>query len=291
MQAFYQPGVGAVAGSPAGTPGVVAAPFYGAPANGAAPSGAAATPYTAMWPTGQPMMYATSQAFYPGIYPQVTVPTSEATASAPGTMLGHAPAIAQGTALPDLTKPAEGIAAASGATAIMSSLPIAQMASGAIGSLPMGAGQALQITPEYWAQAQAQAVQAAALSSQVQGQVRPGTALMNPQNLAAVATAVAAATGQPVPGQEYFPLDEREQKRQRRKQSNRESARRSRLRKQAECEDLSKKVEYLVDDTEESQQELKRLKLLCDKLSSDNDALQSRISSSANGKGRTTRGK
>lgn len=53
MQAFYQPGVGAVAGSPAGTPGVVAAPFYGAPANGAAPSGAAATPYTAMWPTGQ----------------------------------------------------------------------------------------------------------------------------------------------------------------------------------------------------------------------------------------------
>jgi hypothetical protein len=72
------------------------------------------------------------------------------------------------------------------------------------------------MTPEYWAQAQA--VQAAALS---QGQVRPGTALINPQNLAAVATAVAAATGQPVPGQEYFPMDEREQKRQRRKQSNR----------------------------------------------------------------------
>lgn len=54
MQAFYQPAVGAVAGSPAGTPGVVAAaPFYGAPANGAAQAGTAATPYTAMWPTGQ----------------------------------------------------------------------------------------------------------------------------------------------------------------------------------------------------------------------------------------------
>ncbi len=36
--------------------------------------------------------------------------------------------------------------------------------------------------------------------------------------------------------------DERELKRQRRKQSNRESARRSRLRKQAECEGLAQKV-------------------------------------------------
>ncbi len=36
--------------------------------------------------------------------------------------------------------------------------------------------------------------------------------------------------------------DERELKRQRRKQSNRESARRSRLRKQAECEGLGQKV-------------------------------------------------
>jgi plant G-box-binding factor len=38
------------------------------------------------------------------------------------------------------------------------------------------------------------------------------------------------------------PVDEREQKRQRRKQSNRESARRSRLRKQAECENLASTV-------------------------------------------------
>lgn len=42
--------------------------------------------------------------------------------------------------------------------------------------------------------------------------------------------------------------DEREVKRQRRKQSNRESARRSRLRKQAECETLSQKVDALVDE-------------------------------------------
>lgn len=42
--------------------------------------------------------------------------------------------------------------------------------------------------------------------------------------------------------------DDREVKRLRRKQSNRESARRSRLRKQAECESLSGKVEDLLAD-------------------------------------------
>jgi hypothetical protein len=40
--------------------------------------------------------------------------------------------------------------------------------------------------------------------------------------------------------------DERELKRMRRKQSNRESARRSRLRKQAECEALGRQVKDLV---------------------------------------------
>ena len=42
--------------------------------------------------------------------------------------------------------------------------------------------------------------------------------------------------------------DEREVKRQRRKQSNRESARRSRLRKQAECEHLAVKLKELEDE-------------------------------------------
>ena len=42
--------------------------------------------------------------------------------------------------------------------------------------------------------------------------------------------------------------DEREVKRQRRKQSNRESARRSRLRKQAECEALAVRVNELMNE-------------------------------------------
>ena len=40
--------------------------------------------------------------------------------------------------------------------------------------------------------------------------------------------------------------DEREVKKMRRKQSNRESARRSRLRKQAECEQLGRQVKDLL---------------------------------------------
>jgi plant G-box-binding factor len=58
---------------------------------------------------------------------------------------------------------------------------------------------------------------------------------------------------------------------------HRESARRSRLRKQAECEDLNKKVDYLAVDNTANLKELQRLKLLCDKLNTDNEALQVRV--------------
>ena len=55
------------------------------------------------------------------------------------------------------------------------------------------------------------------------------------------------------------PQDERELKRQRRKQSNRESARRSRLRKQAECEELGSRVGGLTEENEKLRGEVKRL--------------------------------
>lgn len=61
--------------------------------------------------------------------------------------------------------------------------------------------------------------------------------------------------------------DEREVKRQRRKQSNRESARRSRLRKQSECEDLHGRVQRLVNENAQLGTELDdlrvRYKALC----------------------------
>ena len=50
-------------------------------------------------------------------------------------------------------------------------------------------------------------------------------------------------------------LDEREMKRQRRKQSNRESARRSRLRKQAECDALQKENKILKGEIQQLQNE------------------------------------
>ncbi len=53
--------------------------------------------------------------------------------------------------------------------------------------------------------------------------------------------------------------DERELKRARRKQSNRESARRSRLRKQAECEGLASKVTGLEAENARLKEEVRLL--------------------------------
>mmetsp|Transcript_7474 Transcript_7474/g.45920 ORF Transcript_7474/g.45920 Transcript_7474/m.45920 type:complete len:234 (+) Transcript_7474:382-1083(+) len=71
--------------------------------------------------------------------------------------------------------------------------------------------------------------------------------------------------------------DEKEVKKQRRKQSNRESARRSRLRKQAECEELSSKVEVLCTENSALQAELTKLKEQCTSLTESNAALQTRL--------------
>ncbi|KAH7656609.1 plant G-box-binding factor protein [Dioscorea alata] len=71
--------------------------------------------------------------------------------------------------------------------------------------------------------------------------------------------------------------DERELKRERRKQSNRESARRSRLRKQAECEELAQRVVTIKEENDALRQELDRLREMCGKLSSENASLTEQI--------------
>lgn len=76
---------------------------------------------------------------------------------------------------------------------------------------------------------------------------------------------------------ELWLQDERELKRQRRKQSNRESARRSRLRKQAECEDLQTKVEALSAENASLRSELNHLTEQCNKLSADNSSLRGQL--------------
>uniref|UniRef100_A0A7N0T926 BZIP domain-containing protein n=1 Tax=Kalanchoe fedtschenkoi TaxID=63787 RepID=A0A7N0T926_KALFE len=71
--------------------------------------------------------------------------------------------------------------------------------------------------------------------------------------------------------------DERELKRQKRKQSNRESARRSRLRKQAECEELQGKVEKLNSENRDLKEELQRLSEECVRLSTENASIKEEL--------------
>ncbi|CAM0877132.1 unnamed protein product [Alopecurus aequalis] len=68
-------------------------------------------------------------------------------------------------------------------------------------------------------------------------------------------------------------MDERELKRERRKQSNRDSARRSRLRKQQECEELAQKVSELTACNSTLRSELDRLKKDCKAMEAENAQL------------------
>ncbi|XP_020596932.1 bZIP transcription factor 16-like isoform X2 [Phalaenopsis equestris] len=82
-----------------------------------------------------------------------------------------------------------------------------------------------------------------------------------------------------IPGapSELWMQDERELKRQKRKQSNRESARRSRLRKQAECEELAHRVEVLKDENASLRAEVNRIKKEHDQLILQNASLKERL--------------
>ncbi|XP_054823749.1 G-box-binding factor 1 [Prosopis cineraria] len=98
-------------------------------------------------------------------------------------------------------------------------------------------------------------------------------------NQSGVSAAVAPSTmmGREVALGEQWIQDERELKRQKRKQSNRESARRSRLRKQAECEELQKRVETLGNENRTLREELQRLSEECENLTSENNSIKEEL--------------
>ncbi|KAK4252701.1 hypothetical protein QN277_014445 [Acacia crassicarpa] len=75
--------------------------------------------------------------------------------------------------------------------------------------------------------------------------------------------------------------DERELKRQRRKQSNRESARRSRLRKQAECDELAQRAEALKEENATIRSEVNRIRSEYEQLLSENAALKEKLGESS----------
>ncbi|KAF7828826.1 G-box-binding factor 1 [Senna tora] len=91
---------------------------------------------------------------------------------------------------------------------------------------------------------------------------------------ASAAVAPSTIMGREVALSEQWIQDERELKRQKRKQSNRESARRSRLRKQAECEELQKRVETLGNENRTLREELQRLSEECENLTSENNSIK-----------------
>ncbi|XP_020599310.1 common plant regulatory factor 1-like isoform X2 [Phalaenopsis equestris] len=72
-------------------------------------------------------------------------------------------------------------------------------------------------------------------------------------------------------------MEDRELKQERRKQSNRESARRSRLRRQAETEELAIKVGTLIAENSTLRSEISRLTKSSDKLKLENSALMEKL--------------
>ncbi|KAJ0739959.1 putative transcription factor bZIP family [Helianthus annuus] len=89
-------------------------------------------------------------------------------------------------------------------------------------------------------------------------------------------TVMASTTLAMVPGEALL-QNERELKRERRKQSNRESARRSRLRKQAEAEELAIKVEALTSENLNLKSEINRLTDTSERLKLQNDKLMEQL--------------
>ncbi|XP_062214239.1 DNA-binding protein EMBP-1-like isoform X2 [Phragmites australis] len=75
-------------------------------------------------------------------------------------------------------------------------------------------------------------------------------------------------------------MDKRDLKRERRKKSNRESARKSRLRKQQECEELAQKVTDLTEINGALRSELDQLKKACEGMEAENSQLMDEMEQS-----------
>ncbi|KAJ1264155.1 hypothetical protein BS78_09G241200 [Paspalum vaginatum] len=105
-------------------------------------------------------------------------------------------------------------------------------------------------------------------------------------NSRAIGAPISPSPGAIVPAHTAVPADlsiqdERELKREKRKQSNRESARRSRLRKQAETEELATQVESLTAENTSLRSEIGRLTESSENLRLENSALMVKLKDTA----------
>ncbi|XP_020217108.1 bZIP transcription factor 16 isoform X3 [Cajanus cajan] len=141
----------------------------------------------------------------------------------------------------------------------MSIMPIS--AGGAPGAVP-GPTTNLNIGMDYWG---------TPASSNI-----PALARKVPSTAVAGGMVTTAGSRDSVQSQLWL-QDERELKRQRRKQSNRESARRSRLRKQAECDELAQRAEALKEENASLRSEVSRIRSEYEQLLSENAALKERL--------------
>ncbi|GAB2273417.1 bZIP transcription factor 16 [Dionaea muscipula] len=105
----------------------------------------------------------------------------------------------------------------------------------------------------------------------------PAPAMRGKVSSAAVAPGMVTSGSRDNSQSQHWLQDERELKRQRRKQSNRESARRSRLRKQAECDELAQRAESLKEENANLRAELARIRSEHEQLVVENTALKERL--------------
>ncbi|KAL5136171.1 Common plant regulatory factor 1 [Glycine soja] len=103
------------------------------------------------------------------------------------------------------------------------------------------------------------------------------TTALELRNPSSVHSKTSAPQPCPVLPAEAWVQNERELKRERRKQSNRESARRSRLRKQAETEELARKVESLNAENATLKSEINRLTESSEKMRVENATLRGKL--------------
>ncbi|XP_050212311.1 bZIP transcription factor 16-like isoform X2 [Mercurialis annua] len=133
-------------------------------------------------------------------------------------------------------------------------------ATGAPGALP-GPTTNLNIGMEYWGTPTSSTIPS------IRGKVPPSQ----------VAGGMVSTGSRDAVQSQLWLQDERELKRQRRKQSNRESARRSRLRKQAECDELALRADALKEENVNLRSEVNRIKNEYEQLLAENASLKEKL--------------